>query len=455
MKKLVSILVLMLLISFAVGCSNEAEGNVSEKDNDTTNESSEDQTKEEEKQEEIAQDPTEITLYFPVAVGGPITELINTMADDFNAEQDAYIVNPIYTGSYGETMTKAQTAMRSGDQPHLTVLSSTELFALLESDMIIALDDLIEESGGDDYLNDFYYGFLENGQTEGSTYSIPFQRSTQILFYNKEAFEAAGLDPETPPTTWDEIVEYGKLLTTDDQWGYEIPSTSFVAWLFQGLALQNGKNLMSSDGTEVYFDTPENVEALEFWRDLASVHGIMQDPVIDWATSPTSFLEGQTAMMVHTTGNLANIRDNASFEFGTAYLPAGNRDHGTPVGGGSFYIFNGISEEEERGAWEFIKYATSPDVMAQWSIDTGYVGATESSYETEIMKAYLEEFPQAATARDQLEHAHASISTYHNAEIQQILSDFVQAALLGEMTAEEALKAAQEQADQLLAPYKQ
>ncbi|WP_456277049.1 extracellular solute-binding protein [Bacillus sp. AK128] len=442
MKKLFSIF-LLVLMSFALVACNSTVSTKTE----TSNSNGSNQTTTE--KEEETKEPVELTMYYPVAVGGPITELIDKMATDFNKENPHITVKPVYTGSYADTMVKAQTAFKGGTPPDLAVLSSTDLFTLLDMDMIESFDDKVEQ----EYIDDFYYGFLENGLANDKLWSIPFARSTQILYYNKDAFKEAGLDPEKAPQNWDEVIEYSKALTKDGQWGIEVPATGYGAWLFQGFALQNGKNLMNTDGTEVYFDTPENVEALQLWLDLSKKHKVMPEGLVDWATTPSDFLEGKTAMMIHTTGNLANIRDNATFEFGTAYLPAGKKGHGTPVGGGNLFMFKGMGEEKQQAAIEFIQYVTKPEITAQWSIDTGYIATRKSAYEVDTMKTYLEEFPQAAIARDQLEYASASISTHNNGEVQKILQDQIQAVLTGELTPAEALKKAQDMATELLVPF--
>ncbi|MEN1760123.1 ABC transporter substrate-binding protein [Anoxynatronum sibiricum] len=405
-----------------------------------------------------ADSPVEITFYYPIAVGGPLTSVIEKMAADFMTEHPDIKVNPVFTGSYAETMVTAQTAIQGKESPELAVLLSTELYTLLDMDAIIPLDDLIQQHGGDAYLNDFYPAFMENSQTGGSTWGIPFQRSTIVLYYNKEAFREAGLDPERPPQNWDELIEYAEKLTVKnaagevERWGLEIPTSGFPYWLFQGFALQNGKNLMSDDGKQVYFDTPGNVEALQLWIDLAHKYEVMPKDIIDWATVPGTFAEGKSAMMYHTTGNLTNVRNNADFEFGVAYMPA-KQQFGSPTGGGNFYIFKDVSPEKQAAAWQFIEWVTQPERAAQWSIDTGYVATRASSYETELMKTYVADFPQAAVARDQLEYAAAELSTHSNGEVYKAINDNLQAAIVGQLSPAEALKRAQQEAEAILAPF--
>ena len=146
---------------------------------------------------------------------------------------------------------------------------------------------------------------------------------------------------------------------------------------------------MTDDGKQVLFDTPENVEALQFWLDLQNKYQIMAPGIVQWTDLPTQFLAGEVAMIYHTTGNMANINENAEFEFGAAFLP-GNKRVAAPTGGGNFYISNGISEERVQAAWEFIKFATDTERAAQWSLDTGYVATRESCFETDLIKNYYQ-----------------------------------------------------------------
>lgn len=393
----------------------------------------------------------ELEFYFPVAVGGPITNIVDKLVADFHAENPDIKVTPIFAGSYSETMTKVLTAVQGNNSPDLAVMFSIDLHTLRSLDAIEQLNPYFEQS----YFDDFFDGFMSNSQIGEDVYSIPFQRSTIVLYYNKDAFREAGLDPEKPPADWDELVEYGKLLTKDGQWGLEIPSTGYQYWMFQALALQasGGKNIMSDDGTEVYFDTKENIEALEFYVDLGQKHKVMPEGIIEWATVPSDFLTGRTAMMFHTTGNLTKVKDEADFDFGVAYLPA-RKDFGTPTGGGNIYLFKNIPEENKEAAVKFIEFLTEPERVAQWSMDTGYVATRASAYETDKLQNYVKDFPEAKTALDQLEYGDSELSTYENGRVQKILNDVIQSALTGNISAEEALIRAQKEADEVLKSYK-
>ncbi len=402
-----------------------------------------------------AQAETELTMYYPVAVGGPLTTIIDGMVADFMAENPDITVNAIYAGNYNDARIKALTALKGGESAQLSVMFSIDIYDLIEQDAIVAFDDIVETDEEKAWLDSFYPTLMENGRTGGKTWGIPFQRSTIVMYYNKDAFSDAGLDPEAPPATWDELAEAGKALTKDDgsQWGVMIPSTGYPYWMFGALAMQNDQVLMNGEGTETYFDDPDTIEALDFWRALATEHGVMPEGTIEWGTLRQNFLEGKTAIMWHSTGNLTAVKENASFDFGVAMLPANER-RGTPTGGGNFYVFKDASPEERTASMKLIRFMTAPERAAEWSMKTGYMGVSPAAYETDVLKDYVKEFPYAAVARDQLEFATAELSTYQTGRVRKALDDAIQAALTGSKTPAEALGEAQALADRLLKPYR-
>jgi len=407
----------------------------------------------------MASAATELNMFYPVAVGGPLTKLVDQLVTDFEAENSDIKVNAIYSGNYSDTMTKAMTALKGGTPPHLSVILSTEIFTLIDNKAIVAFDDLVKSDEEKKWLDSFYPALMENARTGGKTWSIPFQRSTIVMYYNKDAFKKAGLDPEKAPATWQELVDMGKKLSVKDdqgkvqQWGVKIPSTGYPYWMFGALTRQNSEVLMNGDGTETYFNKPGVVKALSFWQDLGEQHGIMPKGTIEWGTLRSDFLEQKTAIMWHSTGNLTAVKKNASFDFGVAMLPAG-MERGTPTGGGNFYIFENCTTEERAAALTFIKWMTQPERTAQWSIGTGYMGTSPEAYETDALKNYVKEFPPAAVARDQLEYATAELSVHENGRVYKILNDAIQSALTGAKSPEEALNGAQKQAERVLKRYR-
>jgi sn-glycerol 3-phosphate transport system substrate-binding protein len=398
----------------------------------------------------------DLTMYYPVAVGGPVTKVIDGMVQRFEQKNPDIKVTAVYAGNYTDTMTKAMTAMKGGQPPQLSVLLSTDVFTLRDENAIVPMDDLVADKA---WFKSFYPAFMANGQIDGNTWSIPFQRSTIVLYWNKDAFKEAGLDPDKAPASWNEMAATAAKLIKKDasgnvtRWGVEIPSTGYAYWMLQALAIQNGQKMMNEPGTEVYLTAPKTVEALDYWVSLSRKDTVMPTGSIDWATLRTDFVEGRTAMMWHTTGNLTAVKDSAKFSFGVALLPAKER-RGSPTGGGNFYIFKSASPEQQKAAVKFIEWMTAPEQAAEWSIKTGYVAVSPAAYKTSAMEDYAKSFPAAVVARDQLDQAVPELSVHENGRIYKFVGDAVQAAVTGSQKPQEALAAAQQQADRVLKAYK-
>ena len=407
----------------------------------------------------FAQAPVEVSFFYPVAVGGPITKIVDGFAADFEKDNPGIKLKPIYSGSYQESIAKALTAVKSGEPPVTSILLSTDMFTLIDEDAIVPFDDMVKTPEDKAWLASFFPGFMENSQTGGKTWGIPFQRSTVVLYYNKDAFKEVGLDPNKPPASWKEMAEAAQKLTKHDgsgkvtQWGVQIPSSGFPYWLFQGLAIENGVNLMNAAGTETYYDKPEVIEALQYWVDLVKKYKVHPEGIVEWGTTPKDFFERKVAMVWTTTGNLTNVKNNAKFDFGVAMLPA-NKRRGSPTGGGNFYIFKKSTPAQREAAFKFIKWVTTPQRAAQWGIDTGYVAVRADAWDTPAMKQYVAGFPAAAVARDQLPYAKAELSTHDNQRVTKALNDGLQAALTGTKTPEQAMKDAQRESERLLRAYK-
>jgi len=406
----------------------------------------------------FAQQPVEVPFYFPVAVGGPITKLIDQYAADFNKENPSIKVSPIYAGSYQDTIVKALTAHKAGTPPVASVLLSTDTFTLIDEDAVVPIDNFVKTPEDKAWLGGFYKAFLLNGQIGGKTWGVPFQRSTIVLYWNKELFKEAGLDPNKAPATWTEMADMAAKLTKKDasgkvtQYGVQIPSSGFPYWLFQGLTTQNDVILANEAGNAVRYDDPKVIEALAYWVDLAK-KGVHPSGVVEWGTTPKDFMEKKAAMIWTTTGNLTNIRSNAKFDFGVAMLPAG-RKRGSPTGGGNFFIFKKAAPAQQEAAFKFARWLTTPERAAQWGIDTGYVAVSPAAWDTPAMKKYAADFPPAIVARDQLPFAVAELSTHDNQRVTKALNDGLQAALTGAKTPEAAMKDAQREAERLLRSYK-
>ena len=403
---------------------------------------------------------TQVTFFYPIQVGGPLTKVIDGYVAKFEAANPDIKVVPVYSGNYLDTTTKALTAAKSGTPPTVAVLLATDIFTLIDEDAVQPIDDFVKTPEDKAWLNGFMPAYMASAKVDGHVWAVPFQRSTAVLYWNRKAFAEAGLDPKKYPKTWNEMVAYGKAVTKKDasgrvvRWGVGIPgNVGSAQWLFGALGAQNGVRLMNDAGNKTDLTNPKVVEALKFWVDLNKVHGIHPPGIQEWGTTPSDFLEERIAMVWTTTGNLTNLRANAKFDFGLAPYP-GNPTPASVLGGGNLYIFKKAPAAEKEAALKFIKFLTSDEILADWSINTGYVAPRDGAWNTEALKAYAVKVPDVLVARDQIPVSVPEWSTHENARTGKVLNDALAAALTGTKTPEKALADAQAEIERILKPHR-
>lgn len=405
-----------------------------------------------------AQDEIVIDFYYPIAVDGPLTEVIQSYADDFMAANPGIVINPVYTGSYNQTR---DTILTEGDDPivDVAVMLAIDLLSFVEEGTIIPLTDYVDQA----LLDDTFPALLENSVDEnGEIWSVSFQRSTPILFYNAEMLAEAGIEV---PTNNEELLAAAIALTDEDTAGLLVPvAGTFPIWMFQSFVNAYGQPLTSPENPyEIRLDTPEALAAVTYLTELGSVHGVGPEGGSAWGDTPAAFIAGEAAMIYHTTGSLTSILNGADFEVGTAFLPSGpagedGTGYGSPTGGGNLYIFdNGSKTQEELdAAWAWVAYLASPEVQSDWGVQSGYIAARISAWDMEPLASQVETFPQYAIARDQLAFANQEFSAYGSIEAQLIINTVLAEIISGSTSLEDApaaLAEAQAQIDDLLAEF--
>jgi sn-glycerol 3-phosphate transport system substrate-binding protein len=406
-----------------------------------------------------AQTVRRLTFYYPIAVGGPLQSIMDGYCKAFEQET-GIAVEPVYAGDYSQTLIKALAAIKAGSGPHFAVLLAAEMHSLQDQDILVSIEDIGLDVDGRKWLDGFYPAFMANSHADGKTWSVPFQRSTAIFYYNKSAFQESGQDPEAFPTTWAALAAAAEKLTRHDasgrvtRWGIKMASDLGNAqWTFGALANQAEQPLMNEAGTEVYFNQPKTIEAMAFWRSLSAEHHATPEGVSNWAQLSPDFLEGNTAIIQHTTGNLTNVREKAQFPFGVAGLAGKNSPH-TVVGGGNIYFFRSTSEAERQASLRFARWLSQPERAADWSMRTGYIATSPAAYETPAMKDFIARVPTANVARTFLPVATGELSVHENQRIYKTLTDNIQACLNGNKTPGQAMADAQTESDRILRPYK-
>jgi sn-glycerol 3-phosphate transport system substrate-binding protein len=409
--------------------------------------------------EESAPEPVTFQVFYPVAVDAPIADILQGYIDDFQAEYPYITVEPVFSGGYGDVQTAIQTTIDGGGEPPaLAVMLATSLYDLINADYIIPLDDFVAGmDNGDAYLNYFLPAFLENSYYDDQLWIIPFQRSAVVLYYNADLFKSQGIEP---PDSWDALADAAQKLTLRDgdtvkRWGMEWPS-GWPYWLFQPLAIGAGQNIVGDSSTEVIFDNPKVIEAVQYYIDLSHEYKAMPEGVQGvWGQAPSDLASGQTAMIVHSTGSLRGLLDQADFEVGVMAIPGKEKGtYATVPGGGNLYIFKDVPKEQQDAAWKFIEFLSRPENAADFSINTGYIATRQTAYDTIPMQNYIKETPQAEATKDVLQYAGKEFSVQDLGEVRNIFHDYLQKAYNGEMSPADAMAAAQKAADEALAPFR-
>ena len=401
--------------------------------------------------------PVTVTMAFPIAVDAPITDLLNGYADEFMKDHPNVTVKLVYSGGYTDVKTMIQTTIDGGgDAPSLGVMLATDLFDLANAQYIEPITGYVNKAGKS-YLNDFLPAFMENSYYMDELWSLPFQRSAVVIYYNADLLKEKGL---AVPDSWDSLAKAAAALTSREggevsRWGIEWP-TEWPYWLFQPLAMGAGKNIVGSSDTEVYFDTPEDIEAIKYYNALSSEYKATPPGVQSaWGSSVPNFVSGNTAMIVHSSGSLSQILSQAKFKVGVMGVPGKKAGTYFSVpGGGNIYMIAGMDDTEKAAAFEFAKFLTDPSRAADFSIATGYVATRKSAKDDPKLKAYIAEHPQVLQVQEALSAAGKELAVQNLGEVRGIFHKYLQAAFNGEMTPEDAMARAQKEADAALADFR-
>jgi sn-glycerol 3-phosphate transport system substrate-binding protein len=405
---------------------------------------------------------TDIDLFFPVPVQGKLSTEVQRLVGVFNDSHPDIHVTAVYTGSYDDTNLKTRAAIKAGHPPAVVIMSANFIREYVINNEAESLDPLIARDGQTPsaFIGQFWPALRPNATENGHVYGVPFHNSTPILYYNTDAFKAAGLDPAKPPTTWQEWVDDAKKLTKRDasgnvtQYGLSMISTyDTLGWLVSGLTMSNGGTYYDRDwGGEVYYNAPSTIGAVQFLDDLVHKDKVMAEGVADPNAAANAFFTGRAAMLVNSTGALGFVRDNMKLPFRVAFVPRAMRN-AVAIGGASMIIPQGNSPEREAAAWQLIKFFSSPEIAGGWSRFTGYFAPRMAAYDLPEMKDYLAKNPDAKVALDQLAYAQPWFATFNTVGVRKALEDQVQAVLSGKIKAPEAMANAQKAADALLKPY--
>jgi sn-glycerol 3-phosphate transport system substrate-binding protein len=352
-----------------------------------------------------------ITINWWHAMGGRLGEKVNEIADGFNKSQDKYELVATYKGSYPDTMTAGIAAFRSKTPPHILQVFEVGTASMMAArGAIKPVYEVMAESGlpfdPNAYLPTIagYYS-----TTDGKMLSMPFNSSTPVLYYNKDAFKKAGLDPNKPPKTWPEVGEYGKKLVAASYPGGL--STAWISWIqienfsaWHNVPIGTEENGFAGLDTKFVYNSPlhvRHIQQLSDWqKDKIFIYGGRRN------LGNAKFSSEEVAMYTESSAGYAGFKKTCKFEFGTGMLPYWPDVPGAPqntiIGGASLWVMAGHPAAEYKGVAAFFNYLSSSEVQADWHQFTGYLPITMAAYELTKKQGFYKENPDMETALKQM-----------------------------------------------------
>lgn len=401
------------------------------------------------------------TITFWHAMGGVNGEALDTLVKKFNEENEYGItVVSEYQGSYDDSINKLKSAQLGNMGADLVQVYDIGTRFMMDSGWVVPMQDLVDADGFD--LSVIEPNIAAYYTVGDKLYSMPFNSSTPILYYNKDMFEAAGI--EKAPESFAEIKEAGDKLKASGV--DEVISLGIYGWFFeqftckQGLDYVNNGNGRESYATEVAFD--KNGAALNIltaWKDLYD-NGYAPNVGRGGDAGLADFSAGKAAMTLGSTASLKQILQdvNGKFEVGTAYFPTvvDGSEGGVSIGGASLWALNNNDDVKKAATWKFVKFLVSAESQAYWNAQTGYFPVTTEAHKEQVFIDNVAQYPQFQTAIDQLhdsapQYAGALLSVFP--EARSIVETEIENMLNNGVSPEDTVTALAEQINESISEY--
>jgi sn-glycerol 3-phosphate transport system substrate-binding protein len=407
-----------------------------------------------------------VTIEFWHGLNKPLGTMLEDIAADFNASQGQYKVNATFKGQYPETMQAAIAAFRAGNAPHIVQMFEVGTATMMAAKGAVKpVYELMQEAGVP-FDPNAYIGAVKGYYTtaDGKMLSMPFNSSTSIMFYNKDAFKKAGLNADQPPKTWPELVDATKKLKAA---GVGCPfTTAWPTWTqfeqfsaIHDVPLATKQNGMGGLDTELKINSPVHVKHVENLITMQK-EGLFKYGGRD-AAADALFPAGECAIIHASSGLRGRISREAKFEWGAAPLPywpdAVQQPKNSIIGGASFWVLKSPSRkpEEYKAVAEFFRYISKPDVVAKWHKETGFLPVTFAGYEMVKKEGFYEQNPGTEVPVIQLTRTEPTDNSRglrlgNMPEIRNIIQEELEKAFQGQQGAKQALDAAVQRGNTVL-----
>lgn len=403
----------------------------------------------------LADDP--VKLVFWHSMGGVNGEAIDSLVKQFNEAYAGKIeVDVQFQGTYDDAINKLKSAGMGNLGCDVVQIYDIGTRFMIDSGWVVPMQELVDNDQYDSSKIEpniaAYY------TVDGKLYSMPFNSSTPLLYYNKDMFREAGLDPEAPPANFDELLEACAKLQKKDENGkivVDALAISNYGWFFEQWLGKQGKHYVDNgNGREaratkvVYDENGGALAILETWKKLADsgLVAYMGRGSEGNNNAKAAFMAGQAAIIMESTAILktALVNIDGKFELGAGFFPNIHPDDqgGVSIGGGSLWALDSKDDAKKAASWEFIKYMISPDQQAYWNAMTGYFPITVETHETQAFQENLAQYPLFSIAIDQLhgtkpEYAGSLMAVFPEARLKT--EEVTERVILGEWTPEQAL----------------
>lgn len=395
-------------------------------------------------------------------MGAENGERVDKIARGFNASQNQYKIVPTYKGNYTDTMTAAVAAFRARKQPHLVQVFEVGTATMMAAKgAIYPLEALMTDANEPFDKSIYLPGVISYYQTpNGELLSMPFNSSTPVLWYNKDAFKHAGI--QNPPSTWNEVnAAAKKLLASGMKCGFSFGWQSWVmienysAWHNQAIGTR--ENGFAGIDAELTFNNKAVKERIQSIADSQAdntfVYGGRED------SSLPLFTSGECGMWMSSSANTAALKSQAKFDFGQTMLPLDENVAASPqnsiIGGATLWVLRGHSKASYRGIAKFITYLSTAELQAWWHQETGYVPITKNAAELSRAQGYYDRNPGNDTAVKQLGLNTPTINSRglrfgNYVQIRAVINEELEAIWAGSKTASEGLDDAVRRGNKLL-----
>jgi len=400
------------------------------------------------------------------SMGGALGEWVTDLANQFNASQKDYKVVPTFKGSYDESMTAAIAAFRAGNAPDILQVFEAGTATMMASKGAIKPVAEVMKMAGVNFDPNAYVPAVAGYYTapNGQMLSMPFNSSTAVFYYNKDAFKAAGMDPDKPPKTWPEgVLAAGKLKAA----GQKCPfTTSWISWTqlenfsaWHNVLFSSLNNGFGGLGTRLEFNSPLHVRHFENLANMAKQGLFVYKGRNNAADAP--IVSGECAMATASAGLLGNLKRNAKFAFGVSPLPYSPDVPGAPqnsvIGGASLWVMAGKKNDVYKGVGQFLSFLAKPEVAAASHQRTGYLPVTKAAYELTEKSGFYAKNPGADVAVQQMVRKTTDksrgIRIGNFVQIRTIIDEETENIWSGKKSAKEALDAAVKRGNEQLVRF--